>query len=84
MSATHGVDGRALQTLASPFVQRSVDWELVRLDRKDDGAGFDVKARSGRGLGLRSIDERVRLVRGGVTVNSRPGQGTTVIARVPR
>ena len=35
------------------------------------------------GLGLRSIDERVRLVRGTVQLESRPGHGTSLLVRVP-
>ena len=37
----------------------------------------------GSGLGLRSIDERVRLARGEVRVESRPGEGTNVVVRIP-
>ena len=36
-----------------------------------------------RGLGLRSIDERVRLTGGEVRVNSEPGHGTHVVVRIP-
>jgi signal transduction histidine kinase len=49
----------------------------------DDGIGFVPGARAGSGLGLRSIDERVRLNRGAVTVESQIGQGTTLWVRIP-
>ena len=51
----------------------------------DDGRGFDVAAvrRSGAGLGLVSIEERARLVKGRSVVTSRPGRGTIVNIHVP-
>jgi signal transduction histidine kinase len=51
----------------------------------DDGRGFDVAAvrRSGAGLGLVSIEERARLVKGRTIVTSRPGRGTIVNVQVP-
>ena len=59
------------------------DRELI-LNVEDRGVGFDSTAvRSRQGLGLSSMEERVRLVRGKISVNSQPGQGTTVMVRVP-
>jgi PAS domain S-box-containing protein len=56
---------------------------------EDDGGGFDPEAprtltpgRTG-GLGLPGMRERVALLGGSVEVESAPGQGTTVIARIP-
>jgi PAS domain S-box-containing protein len=52
---------------------------------EDDGQGFDPAAASqatGR-LGLLGMRERVELVDGHLTVESVPGGGTTVIARIP-
>ena len=49
----------------------------------DFGRGFDQgKAGAQDGLGLASMRERLRLVEGELTVDSRLGQGTTIIARV--
>ena len=65
-------------------VQLMSNNEDVELTVIDDGIGFDAGERStGSGLGLRSIEERVRLARGTVTVESRPGQGTTLRVRIP-
>jgi signal transduction histidine kinase len=62
---------------------RRVDGGLL-LAVADDGAGFDPKARdAGRHLGLASMRERVRLVRGTLDVESAPGRGTTVVAWAP-
>ena len=50
---------------------------------EDDGAGFDLnKAASGKGLGLISMRERLQLVEGEISIQSRPGMGTTVRALV--
>ena len=49
----------------------------------DDGIGFVPGERAGSGLGLRSIDERVRLNRGAVTLESQVGQGTALWVRIP-
>ena len=57
--------------------------EGVELHVVDDGVGFDTNEYAGRGLGLRSIDERVRLAHGHVTVESRPGHGTNLVVRIP-
>jgi signal transduction histidine kinase len=57
--------------------------EDVELHVVDDGVGFDTSEQAGRGLGLRSIDERVRLAHGHVTVESRPGHGTNLVVRIP-
>jgi signal transduction histidine kinase len=50
----------------------------------DTGDGFDLKEvkRKG-GLGLISMEERVRLVKGNFTIQSQPGKGTTVEVFVP-
>jgi signal transduction histidine kinase len=50
---------------------------------EDDGRGF-VKPQSGdQGVGLLGMGERLALVDGRLTVESREGAGTTVVAEVP-
>lgn len=50
----------------------------------DSGKGFDVLAfRRGGGLGLVSIEERLRLLQGSCEIHSTPEKGTTLVARVP-
>ena len=53
----------------------------VELRVQDDGAGFKP-GNSGR-LGLRGMRERAALLGGSVEVESRPGAGTTITARIP-
>jgi two-component system sensor histidine kinase UhpB len=56
----------------------------LELTVTDDGQGFNVaEARQGDGLGLLSMDERARLLRGRVHIDSAPRQGTTIRAVVP-
>jgi signal transduction histidine kinase len=57
--------------------------ETVELDVVDDGVGFVASERTRSGLGLRSIHERVRFMQGDVGVDSRPGEGTRVLVRIP-
>ena len=50
----------------------------------DDGSGFDqAAARSRRGLGLLSLDERARLVGGRLTIDTKPQRGTELRVVVP-
>ena len=50
---------------------------------EDDGVGFDPARAREDGLGLIGMRERVALVGGRLTVESRPGAGTTFVAEVP-
>ena len=59
---------------------------LLRIS--DDGQGFDVSKitdveESGRGRGLFSMRERIGFLGGTSGIESQPGKGTTVWARVP-
>jgi len=55
-------------------------WLTVR----DAGIGFDPRsAQTGRGLGLTSMTERLKLVGGTLEIQSKAAQGTTLVARVP-
>ncbi len=56
----------------------------IRLIVSDPGIGFDWRhAVNGRGLGLISMRERLHLVNGELSIQSEPGHGTSVLARVP-
>jgi len=56
----------------------------IQLIVSDSGKGFDINAarRSG-GLGLMSMQERVRLVGGSIVIDSKRLAGTTIHVRVP-
>jgi PAS domain S-box-containing protein len=68
----------------SASVELSADSAGLRLLVTDQGRGFDpAAAATTGGLGLVSMQERVRLLRGAMVVHSRPGGGTSVVAHVP-
>ena len=60
----------------------------VRLSIADNGVGFDVSAakarvQAGGSLGLLSMEERAVLAGGQLEVQSTPGQGCRISARLP-
>ena len=56
----------------------------IRLTMSDDGVGFDMESmKKGRGLGLISMRERVKLVQGTFSIGSRLNDGTEINVRVP-
>lgn len=80
----------ALQNAAKHSEVKQIDVQLyedsavIHLIVRDLGKGFDVEtARQGRGLGLTSMQERVRLVNGTILIQSMPLSGTTIHVRVP-
>ena len=65
-------------------VQLREDSGEIHLIIRDSGKGFDVEAvLQGKGLGLTSMRERVRLVNGTISIESKPIGGTTIHVRVP-
>jgi PAS domain S-box-containing protein len=65
-------------------VQLREDGGEIHLIVSDRGRGFDIAAAlQGNGLGLTSMRERVRLIQGSLSMNSRPNAGTTIHVRVP-
>ena len=62
-------------------------WEAdgwIHLVVGDDGVGFDVEAaKRGHGIGLISMEERIKLVDGVLSIKSQPQHGTDIHARVP-
>lgn len=57
---------------------------VLELRVSDSGSGFDVDTfKQGRGVGLISVEERLRVLEGNCEIHSAPGRGTTLVARVP-
>jgi signal transduction histidine kinase len=50
---------------------------------EDDGRGFDPEDMRDERLGLLGMRERIALVDGQLSVESRPGEGTTIAVEVP-
>jgi signal transduction histidine kinase len=60
----------------------SVSSSMITALIEDDGSGFDPAA-AREGMGLDGMGERLGLVGGKLIVESRPGGGTTLVAKVP-
>ena len=81
----------ALRNVTAHACARRVDVRLLRtgdhaeLTIADDGNGFDVPNSLGRGkgLGLVSITERVRLAGGTVSITAEANKGSCVRVRIP-
>jgi signal transduction histidine kinase/ligand-binding sensor domain-containing protein len=80
----------ALRNMARHAGARQAEVALTRRDDilelriADNGQGFDLAAaRRHGGLGLISIDERVRLVQGSLQIVTEPWRGTELRVRVP-
>ncbi len=76
----HACAGRVVMTL-------SYMSDRVALDVIDDGEGFDSEHNPARtpegGFGLHTMCERVEQHGGKLTVESAPGEGTTLVAELP-
>jgi PAS domain S-box-containing protein len=60
------------------------DGNAIDLTVHDTGLGFNLaETNKGLGLGLTSMRERLKLVDGQLSIDSNPGSGTTIYARVP-
>jgi signal transduction histidine kinase len=66
------------------FVTLSGTEKEIQLVVQDAGAGFDIEeSKKNPGLGLVSMQERINLVHGTFSVESKPGNGTRISATVP-
>jgi NarL family two-component system sensor histidine kinase LiaS len=83
------VTQEALSNIARHSQASQVEIELilgsdgVSITLSDDGVGFDVTAAEGKGDGLRSMRERVEALSGSLSLESTPGHGTCLTARIP-
>ncbi len=78
--ALANVASHARATAAELRLRRSAT--EVELSVSDDGTGFDPRAGTGE-LGLTVLGERLALVDGALSIDSSPGAGTKLSARVP-
>ncbi|WP_167543262.1 sensor histidine kinase [Streptomyces violaceusniger] len=87
--ALYRIAQESLHNIAKHSQARNVRLHLlnepgaVTLTVADDGVGFDCKGSFPGHLGLLSMRERAREVGGTLNVDSRPGQGSRIRARVP-
>ena len=56
----------------------------IHLTISDSGVGFDIEAtKAAGGLGLVSMQERLKLLNGSLSIESQLQRGTTIHASVP-
>lgn len=80
--ALHNVVKHSRARHARVAITFGADEIVLRVD--DDGIGFDPHAvREKVTLGLVSMRERARLLRGTLMVSSKPGEGTAIEVRLP-
>jgi len=60
----------------------STDKSMLTFRVEDDGKGFDP-ATVTRGSGLQNMRDRLEALGGSLDVRSAPGQGTTVVGKIP-
>jgi signal transduction histidine kinase len=70
------------------WIELGMDGDGVLLRVRDDGSGFDPAKETRRpegaaSLGLLGMEERVALLHGSVRIESEPGRGTRITARIP-
>ncbi len=63
--------------------ERGDDGERLRVRVADDGVGFDRDQVPATSFGFRSMEQRVAMLGGSLTVESRPGAGTAVDVSLP-
>jgi len=69
---------------ASGMISLSDTGNKLTVHIMDDGIGFDVKEGKGKaGLGLSHIDARIQGMGGVFNINSKKGEGTSVLISVP-
>ena len=65
-------------------VQLSEHADEIHMVINDQGRGFEIeRAMQGKGLGLTSMQERVRLMNGKIYIRSTPMAGTTIHVQLP-
>ena len=80
-AAHNAIKHSAVKRIEVQLLEQANEVHLVITDK---GMGFDVEtAMQGRGLGLVSMRERVRLVNGTIAIDSKPMAGTTIHVSVP-
>jgi signal transduction histidine kinase/ligand-binding sensor domain-containing protein len=80
-AVTNALRHSGAKTIVVTFSYQS---DGVLLSVQDDGRGFDLAARTTvRGIGLSGMQERVEALAGTLEIDSAPGQGTRISARMP-
>ena len=69
---------------ANVWIDVSLEEDDLLIAIKDDGIGFDAETASEKGhYGLKGMRERAQLTNGAIEIESQPGSGTRIEARLP-
>jgi signal transduction histidine kinase len=88
-TALYRIVQEALTNIVKHARARNVSVLLTRKDLRvtavieDDGRGFSPEERTGDGIGIVGMRERLALIDGTLAIESSPGAGTTIVAEVP-
>lgn len=63
-------------------IQFSEENNTLNVIYEDDGIGFDTQ-KTNFGVGLKNMENRIKKIGGSLTIDSNPGNGTTIILNVP-
>lgn len=71
--------GNAVKYASASTIRVALAWKdgLVSIEIADDGCGFDLSRRS-KGIGLRTIAQRVQAIGAHLTIDTAPGAGTVI------
>jgi len=50
---------------------------------EDDGSGFNPEAVKNKGMGLKNIESRIKMLKGKMDYRTALGEGTSVLIEVP-
>jgi two-component system, NarL family, sensor histidine kinase DegS len=64
-------------------VKLEVKKDRITVVVKDDGKGFDMKEKKKESFGIMGMSERVDLLEGEITIDSKIGSGTVILIQVP-
>ena len=64
-------------------VKLEIGRDHVLMIIKDNGKGFDVSAKKSGSFGIMGMKERVELLEGEITIDSKLGAGTLIMINVP-
>ena len=69
---------------ANVWIDVALEEDDLLIAIKDDGIGFDTENASEKGhYGLKGMRERAQLTNGAIEIDSQPGSGTRIEARLP-
>ena len=65
------------------YVELALDGDVLRIQIRDWGMGFDPVSTLTGHFGLEGIRRRVKLLKGTAIIDSEPGKGTCVTVELP-